>query len=90
MQKIYKPWLVTNEIPQEVKDAACEEALALLSLDLKKHERIISGINSVKIGDASESYSESAIAKVREGEELLSAVAKQLLSKYRVKAVQIL
>lgn len=89
MQRIAKTWDAAEDAPQAVKDACCEEALALLTTDMSRLARIAAGIDSVRIGDASESYSETAIRRASSGEELLSPIAKQLLSRYIVRAVPI-
>lgn len=46
-------------VPQEVIEATCEEALALLEMtpgDLDRQKRIHAGVVSYSVGDASESY----------------------------------
>lgn len=84
MQRLNRTWDDTD-IPQTVKHACCEEALALLSIDKGRIARLESGIQSTSIGDVSESYSEVAISKALAGEELFSPIAKQLLSRYRIR-----
>lgn len=63
-----------DEVPQVVKDACCEEALFLFMADRKAIER---GVTSVKIGDASETYSDAAIQATNR--DRLSPKARSLL-----------
>ena len=50
-----------EEVPQAVKDACCEEALALT----KETSLAASGVTSVKAGDASESYSAEVLTNAQ-------------------------
>ena len=77
--------LYQKEVPTEVKEATCEEALALLKhLDnaSKRDERIKQGLIRYRVGDAEEQYSEDLAKRMQGKVELLSDMAIQLLSKY--------
>lgn len=74
------------EAPPQVKDAVCEEALALMVADTTRLQRIAEGVQSVKIGDASETYS-AQYAMRTDG--LLSMEAEALLSHWLVGTVPI-
>jgi hypothetical protein len=90
MQRLAKTWEDAEDAPQAVKDACCEEALALLTMDTNRMSRISAGITGARLGDASETYSETAVLRVLSGEELLSPIAKRLLSRYLVRTVPII
>jgi len=81
-------WNADTTVPEAVKAAACEEALAILSHDTQRAARQREGLTSVSIGDASESYSAEALARTQSGE-LLSPQAKLLLRPWLVGAVPI-
>jgi len=81
-------WNADTEVPEAVKAAACEEALAILSQDTQRAARQREGLTSVSIGDASESYSAEALARTQSGE-LLSPQAKLLLRPWLLGAVPI-
>lgn len=77
--------------PQEVLDATCEEALALLEQsqgDKARAARMRSGVTSYRVGDASESYDSSLTqAEVRGGTRLLSPEARRLMAPWIETAV---
>ena len=81
-------WNADTTVPEAVKAAACEEALAILAQDTQRAARQREGLTSVSIGDASESYSAEALARTQSGE-LLSPQAKLLLRPWLVGAVPI-
>ena len=81
-------WNADTTVPEAVKAATCEEALAILSHDTQRAARQREGLTSVSIGDASESYSAEALARTQSGE-LLSPQAKLLLRPWLVGAVPI-
>jgi hypothetical protein len=81
-------WNADTAVPEAVKAATCEEALAILSQDAQRAARQREGLTSVSIGDASESYSAEALARTQSGE-LLSPQAKLLLRPWLVGAVAI-
>lgn len=88
MQRLRKTWTGPDDAPQAVKDACCEEALALLSRtdeDKQRRAAQAQGVTSVRIGDVSETYDLSR--RTRDDE--LCATAQQLLAPYRVGAVTI-
>ena len=63
-----------TETPQAVKDACCEEALALLERgDSQRRKMQLEGVQSFTLGNMSESYAAGA------GKGLLSQEAKELL-----------
>lgn len=76
--------LDTDDVPQSVLDAVCEEALALItkltntSTGLRE-ELQAQGVKSISFGDASETYSTS---RVTNQTKLLSQEAKTLLRPY--------
>jgi len=81
-------WMVEKEPPQAVKDATCEEALALLSEtagDRERRKLLELGIVSRTVGDASEAYRQDA----RPPSDLLSPEARRLLAPYLAGAVTI-
>ena len=81
-------WSTEDAVPEAVKAATCEEALAILSQDTQRAERQRAGLTGVSIGDASESYSAEALARAQSGE-LLSAQARMLIRPWLVGAVPI-
>ena len=81
-------WNADTTVPEAVKAATCEEALAILSQDQQRTARQRDGLTAVSIGDASESYDKSALARTQSGG-LLSPQAKLLLRPWLVGAVPI-
>lgn len=77
-------WWCEVDIPQAVKDATCEEALALLERGNSQRRKLQQdGVQSVNIGDVSETYRPGS------GRGLISQEAKELLKPYLVGAVLI-
>lgn len=73
-----------TEVPQAVKDACCEEALALLERGNSQRRKLqAEGVTSVSIGGLSETYA------VGSGRGLLSQEAKELLRPWLLGAVRI-
>jgi hypothetical protein len=73
-------WVAEEEVSQAVKDATCEEALALLKSGAEANKRAElqrQGVTSFNLGSLSESYSGGSA-----GIKLLSPVAAQLLARY--------
>lgn len=88
MQRLRRRWTGPDDAPQAVKDACCEEALALISRtaeDKLRESMQAQGVTSVTIGDTSESYD---LSRVSRGDQLC-ATAMQLLAPYRVGAAPI-
>lgn len=88
MQRLRKRWTGPSDAPQAVKDACCEEALALLSRtddDKARASWQAQGVTSVSIGDTSESYD---LNKAQRGDQL-SPEAQQLLAPWRIGAATI-
>lgn len=86
-------WWCEGEVPQQVKDACCEEALFLLQMtawDKKRERQQALGVTGQAIGDANELY-DSAVVRVRalEGRRLHSPEARRLLAGYIIGAVPI-
>lgn len=80
-----KGWWCQQDIVQLVKDATCEEALALLETngDSARRDRIRDGVVSVRIGDVEERYSDPVVQRRANGRSrLLSAEARSLLAGY--------
>lgn len=75
----YDQELQDGEKPQELLDATCEEALALIDLDTQLDKRQRQGIESESIGDTSRSYSEAVIKEKLGSRSLVSPEAKSLL-----------
>ena len=75
----YDQEITDGEVPQSVKDATCEEAIALLELnnDIAKKQR--AGIESESIGDTSRSYNSDIVKQRANGDKLESAEAMSLL-----------
>lgn len=72
------------EVPQTVKDACCEEALAILERGNSQRRKLqAEGVTSVSIGGLSETYA------VGSGRGLLSQEAKELLRPWLLGAVRI-
>ena len=81
-------WYVEQDVPEAVKAATCEEALALLSEtagDRERRKLLELGIVSRAVGDASEAYRQDA----RPPSDLLSPEARRLLAPYLAGAVSI-
>lgn len=77
-------WWCETEVPQAVKDACCEEALALLERGNSQRRKLQQeGVQSAGIGNLSETYAPGS------GRGLLSQEAKELLRPYLAGAVQI-
>lgn len=77
-------WWCETEVPQAVKDACCEEALALLERGNSQRRKLQQeGVRSASIGSLSETYAPGSARG------LLSQEAKELLRPYLVGAVQI-
>lgn len=72
------------EIPKEVQEACCEEALALLERGNSQRRKLQQeGVQSFTLGNMSESYAAGA------GKGLLSQEAKELLRPWLIGAVMI-
>lgn len=77
-------WWCETGVPQAVKDACCEEALALLERGNSQRRKLQQeGVLSVNIGNLSENYA------LGSGRGLLSQEAKELLRPYLAGAVGI-
>lgn len=79
-------WYVEYTVPEAVRMATCEEALALLSEtagDRERRKLLELGIVSRTVGDASEAYRQDA----RPPSDLLSPEARRLLAPYLAGAV---
>lgn len=73
-------WVTEESVTQDVLDATCEEAIALLSGGSKANQRAelqAQGVKAFSIGKLSETFKTGVIA-----ERLLSLEAKQLLQRY--------
>lgn len=81
MRHHYGPgWVAETEVSQDVLDAACEEAIALLAGGSKANQRATlqaEGVKSFSIGKLSETFRTGVSS-----ERLLSLEAKQLLQRY--------
>lgn len=75
----YDDKLDSDSLPQELLDATCEEAIALLSKDNKTEKKLRSGIESESIEDTSRSYNTDVMKSVRNGRGIVSPEAKSLL-----------
>lgn len=75
--------IVPSTVPDGLKEACCEEALYLLSMDSDRLSAMIAGVQSRSAGDASESYSAAAISAALGGHGVLSPVSKKMLLRYR-------
>lgn len=77
-------WWAETDVPQTVKDACCEEALALLERGNSQRRKLQQeGVMSVNVGNLSETYAPGS------GRGLLSQEAKELLRMYLAGAVRI-
>ncbi|MDA8186653.1 MAG: hypothetical protein M0T85_00735 [Dehalococcoidales bacterium] len=80
----WSSWWCESEVPQAVKDACCEEALALLERGNSQRRKLQQeGVQSASIGNLSETYTPGA------GRGLLSQEARELLKPYLAGAVSI-
>lgn len=75
----YDQEIVDGEVPQEVKDATCEEAIALLEKNNDIAQKQRAGIESESIGDTSRSYNSDVVKQRAGGKKLESAKAMSLL-----------
>lgn len=72
-----------EEVPQAVKDAQCEEAMALLDIGNSSRLKLIrQGVTSISIGKTSESYNRIVSHGKGIGQGLLSQEARELLKPY--------
>ncbi len=78
-----KLWVEESEVSQSVKDAVCEEALALLKGIPKRVELQAQGVKSFSLGSLSENYGSGKIVK------LISQEARELLQPYIAGSVYI-
>lgn len=77
-------WWCETEVPQAVKNATCEEALALLERGNSQRRKLQQeGVQSASIGNLSETYAPGS------GRGLISQEAKELLRPYLAGAVGI-
>ena len=83
-QPLAFPRYPDTEIPEAVKEACCEEALALLERGNSQRRKLQQeGVQSFTLGNMSESYAAGA------GKGLLSQEAKELLRPWLIGAVMI-
>lgn len=83
-QKLAFPRYPDTEIPEAVKEACCEEALALLERGNSKRRKLQQeGVQSFTLGNMSETYAPGS------GRGLLSQEAKELLRPWLLGAVSI-
>ena len=84
-QALAFPRYPDEEIPEAVKEACCEEALALLERGNSQRRKLQQeGVQSFTLGNMSESYAAGA------GRGLLSQEAKELLRPWLIGAVHII
>jgi hypothetical protein len=84
-QELAFPRYPDTEIPEAVKEACCEEALALLERgNSQRHKLQQEGVQSFTLGNMSETYITGA------GKGLLSQEAKELLKPWLLGAVNII
>lgn len=84
---LYAGWYCESDVPQAIKDAVCEEALALVSIGKSQRlELIAQGVKSFSLGRLSETF--GAAPKGLGG--LLSLEARELLRPYVAGAVGII
>jgi hypothetical protein len=84
-QELAFPRYPDTEIPEAVKEACCEEALALLERgNSQRHKLQQEGVQSFTLGNMSETYITGA------GKGLLSQEAKELLRPWLLGAVMII
>lgn len=70
-------WYVETEVQQAIKDACCEEAIAILSIGANANKRLelqAQGVKSFTLGNLSETYSGARVGG------MLSIQAKDMLS----------
>jgi len=85
VQTLAFPRYPDTEIPKEVQEACCEEALALLDRGGSQRRKLQQeGVQSLSLGNMSETYITGA------GKGLLSQEAKELLRPWLLKAVNII
>ena len=83
-QTLAFPRYPDTEVPEAVKEACCEEALALLERGNSQRRKLQQeGVQSFSLGNMSESYAAGA------GKGLLSQEAKELLRPWLIGAVNI-
>ena len=83
-QKLAFPRYPDDEVPEAVKEACCEEALALLERGNSQRRKLQQeGVQSFTLGNMSESYAAGA------GKGLLSQEAKELLRPWLIGTVMI-
>ena len=83
-QTLAFPRYPDTEIPKEVQEACCEEALAILESGNSQRRKLQQeGVQSFSLGNMSESYTAGA------GKGLLSQEAKELLKPWLIGAVMI-
>jgi hypothetical protein len=83
-QELAFPRYPDTELPEAVKEACCEEALALLERgNSQRHKLQQEGVQSFSLGNMSETYAAGA------GRGLLSQEAKELLRPWLIGAVHI-
>ncbi len=75
----YDDKLDSDNLPKELLDATCEEAIALLNKNNKIEEKQRNGIESESIQDTSRSYNSDIMKSKRQGRGLISPEAKSLL-----------
>lgn len=86
-QALAFPRYPDEEIPQAVKDACCEEALALIERGNSQRRKLqAEGVISTTVGNVSETYAEGGGAAARG---LLSLEARELLRPWLLGAVNI-
>lgn len=93
-QALAFPRYPDTEVPETVKDACCEEALALLERgDNQRRKLQAEGVTSITIGSLSETYAQGAggggSGGGAAGRGLLSLEARELLSPWLLGAVNI-
>lgn len=80
----------TDDIPQAVTDATCEEALALLDRGNNERRKLQSeGVTSFQIGTLSEAYATGQSGRSLVPRGLVSIEARELLSPYIARSVRI-
>ena len=83
-QELAFPRYPDTEVPEAVKEACCEEALAMLERGNSQRRRLQQeGVQSFTLGNMSESYAAGA------GKGLLSQEAKELLRPWLLGAVNV-
>ena len=84
-QELAFPRYPDTEVPEAVKEACCEEALALLERGNSQRRKLQQeGVQSFTLGNMSETYTSSS------GKGLLSQEAKELLRPWLLGAVNII